>query len=493
MITDRQVVLMRQKLMEGKTQQGAAAASGMSERSVRTWRKGPLPSEKKVKRRQRTRPDPFAGVWDEEIVPLLKADVEGILAAPTILEWLDERHPGSFDSSHLRTLQRRMRDWRALNGPDREVYFEQEHPPGREAQMDFTHCGELGVTIGGEPFEHLLFQFVLSHSGWRYAEMAYGETFTALVSGRQGALWELGAAPEVVRTDNLSAATHELKDSKGRAFNERYKAILEHYGLRATRTNPRSSHENGVAEQGHRRLKDSIAQALVLRGSSDFESVERYTRFVRSIVGRRNRLVREKVAVEYPHLRSLPAAPVPEYVGYRATVRKWSTIRVNSRMYSVPSRLIGVTVDVRLYPDHIEVYYKGHLVERMERIRGKGEARIDYRHIIGSLVRKPGAFARYRFREQMYPTHTFRLAYDAMRGWRGERADVDYVRILHLAATTMEADVERALRRLLASRVRFDYAVVKRLAAPAYPEIPEVELSGEVDLGVYDRLLAGGV
>ena len=428
-----------------------------------------------------------------EIVPLLKADVEGILAAPTILEWLDERHPGSFDSSHLRTLQRRMRDWRALNGPDREVYFEQEHPPGREAQMDFTHCGELGVTIGGEPFEHLLFQFVLSHSGWRYAEMAYGETFTALVSGRQGALWELGAAPEVVRTDNLSAATHELKDSKGRAFNERYKAILEHYGLRATRTNPRSSHENGVAEQGHRRLKDSIAQALVLRGSSDFESVERYTRFVRSIVGRRNRLVREKVAVEYPHLRSLPAAPVPEYVGYRATVRKWSTIRVNSRMYSVPSRLIGVTVDVRLYPDHIEVYYKGHLVERMERIRGKGEARIDYRHIIGSLVRKPGAFARYRFREQMYPTHTFRLAYDAMRGWRGERADVDYVRILHLAATTMEADVERALRRLLASRVRFDYAVVKRLAAPAYPEIPEVELSGEVDLGVYDRLLAGGV
>ena len=192
MITDRQVVLMRQKLMEGKTQQGAAAASGMSERSVRTWRKDPLPSEKKDRRRQRTRPDPFAGVWDEEIVALLKADVEGILAAPTTLEWLDERHPGSFGSSHLRTLQRRMRDWRALNGPDREVYFEQEHPPGREAQIDFTHYGELGITIGGEPLEHLLFQFVLIHSGWRYAEVAYGKTFTALVSGLQGALWELG-------------------------------------------------------------------------------------------------------------------------------------------------------------------------------------------------------------------------------------------------------------------------------------------------------------
>ena len=478
--------------MEGKSQEAAAASSGMSERSVRTWRKGPLPSEKKDKRRRRTKPDPFAGVWEEEIVPLLQTDVGGILAAPTILEWLDERHPGRFGRSHLRTLQRRMRDWRALNGPDREVYFEQKHPPGREAQMDFTHCDSLKVTIGGEQFDHMLFEFILSHSGWRYAQICQGETFAALVSGLQGALWELGAAPEVVRSDNLSAATHKLKDGKGRDFNERYKEILDHYGLKATKTNTYSAHENGVAEQGHRRLKDSLAQALLLRGSTDFESVEEYVKFIRSIVDRRNRLVREKVAGEYPHLRELPPAPVPEYVGYSARVHKWSTIRVNSRTYSVPSRLIGVMVDVRLYPDHVEVYYKGHLVESMERIRGKGEALIDYRHIIGSLVRKPGAFARYRFREQMYPTHTFRLAYDAMWGWKGERADVDYVRILHLAATTMECEVELALRRLLESQVRFDYAVVKQLAAPASPEIPEIELSGEVDLGVYDRLLAGG-
>ena len=289
-------------------------------------------------------------MWAEEVEPLLEADVDRILAAPTVLEWLDERHPGRFNASHLRTLQRRLRDWRALNGPEREVYFEQEHPPGREAQMDFTHCDSL----------------------------------------------------------------------------------------KATRTNSYSAHENGVAEQGHRRLKDAVAQALVLRGSSDFESVEQYTKFVRGLVDKRNRLVREKVASEYPHLRALPPAPVPEYVSYSSRVRKWSTIRVDSRTYSVPSRLIGVMVDVRLYTDHVEVYYKGHLVESMERIRGRGKARIDYRHIIGSLVRKPGAFARYRFREQMYPSHTFRLAYDAMCGWKGERADVDYVRILHLAATTME-------------------------------------------------------
>ena len=492
MITDQQVLLLRRKIMEGKTQQASAAAAGMGARSARRWQRGPLPSEKKKERSWRTHPDVFAGVWDEEIVPLLHGDLRGKLQATAVLEWLDERYPGRFSTSHLRTLQRRIRDWRALHGPDREVYFEQEHPPGREAQMDFTHCGGLGVTVGGEQFDHLLFQFVLSHSGWRYAQICQGETFTALVSGLQGALWELGAAPAVVRTDNLSAATHELRDSGGRAFNESYQSVLDHYGLKATRTNPRSSHENGVAEQGHRRLKDAIAQALVLRGSADFESVEQYTKFIRRIVDRRNRLVKGKLAREYPHLRALPSAPVPEYVSYRAKVRKWSTIRISNSTYSVPSRLIGVTVDVRLYTDHVEVYYKGHLVESMERIKGRREARIDYRHIIGSLVRKPGAFARYRFREQMYPSHTFRLAYDAMRSWKGERADVDYVRILHLAATTMECEVERALKRLLASRVRFDYATVRQLSAPASPEIPVVELPGEVDLGVYDRLLAGG-
>ena len=470
MLTDRQVVLMRQKLMKGKTQQAAGAASDMSERSVRNWNKGPLPSEKK----EEYETGPVRRVWAEEVEPLLEADVDRILAAPTVLEWLDERHPGRFGRSHLRTLQRRIRDWRALNGPEREVYFEQKHPPGREAQMDFTHCGSLKVTIGGESFAHMVFEFILSHSGWRYAQICFSET--ALVSGLQGALWELGAAPEVVRSDNLSAATHKLKDGKGRDFNERYKEILDHYGLKATRTNSYSAHENGVAEQGHRRLKDAVAQALVLRGSSDFESVEQYAKFVRSIVDRRNRHIREKLVGEHPHLRALPSAPVPEYASYSSRVRKWSTVRVSRRTYSVPSCLIGMEVDVRLYNDHIEVYYKGHLVESMERIRVGGEARIDYRHIIGSLVRKPGAFACYRFREQMFPTHTFSLAYDAMRGWKGERADVDYVRILHLAATTMECEVERALKRLLESRVQFDYAVVRQLSAPASPEIPAVAL-----------------
>ena len=203
-------------------------------------------------------------------------------------------------------------------------------------------------------------------------------------------------------------------------------------------------------------------------------------------------VVSSKLNSERRHLHPLPPAPVPEYVNYRVRVRRWSTIRVANRTYSVPSRLIGVVVDVRLYADHIKVCYKGHLVESMERVHGTGEAQIDYRHIIGSLVRKPGAFARYRFREQMFPTHTFRLAYDALCGWRGERADVEYVRILHLAATTMESEVDRALGRLLESGLSFDYAMVRRLSAPAPPPVPDLKLSGTVDLGVYDRLLVGG-
>ena len=293
--------------MEGKTQQGAAASAATSERSVRRWQRGALPSDRRRNRRGwRTRPDPFADVWERDVVPLLLTDPDGELSATTILEWLDERYPGRFGNS----------------------------------------------------------------SGWRYAEVCFGETFAALVKGLQGALWELGGVPSVVRTDNLSAATHELRDSRGRAMNARYEAVLSHYGVEHTRTNPRSSHENGVVEQAHRRLKNAIHQALILRGSRDFDSEEEYREFVRGIVDRRNRLVSSRLKTERRHLRPLPPSPVPEYANYRARVRRWSTIRAANRTYSVPSRLIGMEVDIRVYSDHIEVYYKGHLVESMERVHG---------------------------------------------------------------------------------------------------------------------------
>ena len=347
------------------------------------------------------------------------------------------------------------------------------------------------MSVGGRPYRHLLFQLVLSHSGWRYAEAAAGETFLALKQGLQNALWELGGAPRVIRSDNTSALTHEIKRSRGRELNDSYAELLDHYGLRSTLINSGESHENGVAEQAHYRLKDAIDQALMLRGSRDFSSLDEYTGFVRKVVDRRNRLVQEKLEQERPHLQPLPPAPVPEYVNHRAKVRKWSTIQAAGRTYTVPSRLIGKEVQIRLYAQHLEVYYKDSLIERMERVRGEREARVDYRHVIGSLVRKPGAFARYRFREQMFPTMTFRLAYDALREWRGERADVEYVRILHLAATTMECTVDSALLLLLEAGGPFDYSTVRELASPTPLQAPALSLTGVPDLRVYDSLLTG--
>ena len=242
MITDAQAKLLRRKRMDGKTQEAAAAAAGMSERSARKWECGPLPSQSKESRTWRTRLDPFAEVWQAQIEPLLAADAKGELQATTILAELQLRHPGHFDPGQLRTLQRQVGHWRALYGPPKDVIFPQYHPPGREAAVDFTHGNELAVTIAGELFEHLLFTFKLSYSSWTWVDLAFGETFEALLSGLQGALWALGGVPEVIRHDNLSAATHELRRSGGRALTRWFEDVLAHYNARSTRINPGEAH-----------------------------------------------------------------------------------------------------------------------------------------------------------------------------------------------------------------------------------------------------------
>jgi hypothetical protein len=281
MVTDGQVRVLRRKLlMEGKTQEAAAAGAGMSVRSARHWQAGPYPSQAHKPHLWRTRPDPLAGVFDSDIAPLLAADERRLLEARTLLGELDRRHPGCFSVSQLRTLQRRIREWRALHGPEQEVYFPQDHPPGREAAFDFTNCNALGVTIGGEPFTHLLFELALSYSGWRWQMVAASESFEALAAGVQGALWELGGVSEVLRSDNLSAATHDLRRSRGRALTRRYRELLDHYGLRASLIQVGEAHENGVVEQAHRRTKSTLAQALLLRGSCDFASIEDYEHWV---------------------------------------------------------------------------------------------------------------------------------------------------------------------------------------------------------------------
>jgi hypothetical protein len=488
-VTDEQVRLLRKKRMEGKTQEAAAAAAGMSTRSARKWEKGPLPSETRQARHWRTRQDPFAAVWDEEIVPLLAADTERDLEAKAVLEDLIERRPGEFHEGQVRTLQRRFRDWRALHGPAKEVFFQQDHQPGDQGQMDFTEGKSLRVTIAGVAYVHLLFVFRLAFSGWTWATVVFSESFEALVGGLQGALWALGGSPKKGRTDNLSAATHELKKAGGRSFNKRWLGVLDHYRMAPARIKPGHSHQNGVAEKGHDMLKRAIEQALQLRGSRDFGTEAEYLAFVQAQAAKLSRRHEAKVEQERAHLQPLPSAPVPSYTTFHPRVRKYSTIRVGGRVYSVPSRLIGHKVEVRQHADHLEVLYKGQVVERLPRLRGEKSMRIDYRHVIWSLVKKPGAFALYRFREELFPTPVFRAAYGAFKTFRGERADIEYVRVLHLAASTMQTRVEGALEDLLIEGLPFDYAAVRDRAGPHEPaKVPDVRVPAP-DLAQYDELL----
>jgi hypothetical protein len=382
-----------------------------------------------------------------------------------------------------------VRQWRAEYGPAKEVYFPQEHRPGRMASIDFTHGKELGVTIAGMPFVHMFFQFVLAYSGWRYIQLAYAETFEALLSGLQGALWTLQGAPELLRMDNLSAATHELARTGGRALTRRFEEVLSHYGMRASRIQPGESHENGVVEKAHHLLKSALEQALLLRGSREFASIEEYLGFARKLVDELfHEARRALIAEEWATLRPLPDSRLPEYTRVLVQVRKWSTIHVAGHIYSVPSRLIGHQVEARVHADAVEVRLGNKIIETMPRLRGDKRHRIDYRHVAASLVRKPGAFAAYRFREDLFPTLVFRRAYDALRSRRGDRADVEYVRILHLAATTGERVVDLALAALLVDDAPFDYAAVKARALPEQPAIPELSV-GEPDLHHYDALL----
>ena len=492
MVTDEQVRLLRSKMNQGKTQEAAAAAAGMSVRSARKWQTGPLPSQSKKNRTWRTRKDPFEDVWASKIEPLLEADTKAELEAKTLMQLLVDEEPERFSMNQLRSMQRRLRDWRALRGPDKEVYFEQLHEPGDEAGLDFTCGNELGVTIAGEPFPHLLFELVLIASTWVWACVALSESFEALISGLQRGLWELGGVPRQLVLDNLSAATHELGDNQGRSLNKRFADVCDHLGFeKVRRINVRRAHENGAVEQRHGRTKKLIRQALILRGSADFASIEDYERFVQQTLEHgHNRHIAERLAEERARLRPLPLKPVPTYTIETPTVRRWSTIRVRSRTYSVPSRLIGHRVEIRVHPTTLELRYAGQLVEILTRLRGDKSHRIDYRHVIASLVRKPGAFANYRFREELYPTLTFRRAYDALVASRGDRADIDYVRILYLAAQTNESIVEAALARLLEAGERFDYATVEALARPREPECPVVRIPVP-DLARYDALIGG--
>jgi hypothetical protein len=481
---DAEVQLYMRERRKGTTQELAAARTGMSVKTARRYeRLGKLPSQLKAPRTWRTRENPFEAVWPW-VVEQLERDPA--LQGATLFAELCQRYPGAYRSTQVRTLQRHIARWRAQHGPEREVIFEQVHVPGERAQSDFTHMSDLEVTIQGQPFPHLMYHFVLTYSNVEAVQVCFAETFEALAEGIEQALWHLGGVPAQHRTDHLSAAIRHLPTAEQETFSERYLALMRHYGMQPTWNNAGIAHENGDVEQAHYRFKEAVDQALRVRGSRDFASRATYERFIQDLVRNRNLTRHISWQAEHAALRPLPRLPLAPCREVRVTVSRFSTIRVLGRTYSVPSRLIGTEVLVRLRAEQVEVFVGTSQVLTLPRVQGAHTHAINYRHVIWSLVRKPGAFAHYRYREELFPSLTFRRAYDTLRRLLPLQADRHYVRLLHLAATTSEAEVETALTLLLETGQAPTFDAVRDLIRlPQVPALGQVQ----VDFQPYDQLL----
>jgi hypothetical protein len=474
-------------IQQEKTLATAAAKAGMDEKTARKYlHSQQLPSQMQPEHNWRTRKDPFEGVWEEVQAWL---EVNAGLEAKTLFEDLQRRYPGRYPDGQLRTLQRRVKAWRALEGPPKEVFFAQIHKPGEMCESDFTRMGSLGVTIQGQPFDHMFYHFVLPYSDWETGTVCFSESFESLSEGVQNALWELGGVPGAHRTDRLSTAVH--KTDHPETFTQRYSALLRHYGLEGRRIQAGCPNENGDVEQRHYRFKKAEEQALILRGSSDFANREAYGLFLRNLLRQLNAGRQGRLGEELKVLGRLPLRRLEASKRLRVKVGSGSTIRVNHNVYSVDSRLIRETVEVRLYAEHLEVWYGQRQIEKIPRLLGSSKHRIQYRHIIDWLVRKPGAFENYRYREDLFPTHRFRMAYDELKRTHPCRATKEYLGILYLAARQSEAEVDHILQALLDREMPLSAAVVEQqLQAGEQPSRVTEIMIASVELASYDALLS---
>jgi len=489
MVTDQQVRRLF-KLVQTEQNFGIAAMkAGMDEKTARKYRMlGKLPSELEKRHTWRTRKDPFEDAWPAIKVML---EVNPGLEAKTLFEDLQRRNPGRFADGQLRTLQRRIKIWRASEGPPKEVFFTQVHIPGKLGQSDFTSMNKLGITIGGQPFDHLVYHFVLTYSNWETGTICFSESFESLSEGLQNALWKLGGVPEDHRTDCLTTAVQ--KTSHPDDFTRRYQDLLDHYGLTGCKTNPNSPHENGDVEQRHHRFKRAVDQSLLLRNSRDFADRHEYERFLRRLfeqlnAGRKGRFLEEQAV-----LHRLPKHRIDACKTNTTTVGPSSTIRVNHNVYSVNSRLIGERIKVRLFMDHLEIWYGQKRVDLLPRLRGESKHKINYRHIIDSLVRKPGAFDNYRYRDDLFPTSRFRIAYDDLKNRHSQlQATKQYLNILYLAAKESETSVDAVLRMMIDKDIAISDEQVETLvqSGEPVPAVTEVIIPA-VDLTCYDQLLVG--
>src|SRR2546428_4356324 len=484
---DTEIRLYLQERKKGMTQRVGDARAGIGERTARKYeRAAALPSQLKRPHDWKTRPDPFEQDWPWVVSELER---DPALQGSTLFALLCERHPDRYRPTQVRTLQRHIQQWRVLHGPDREVMFAQQHVPGERGQSDFTHMEDLGVTIADVPFPHMVHHFVLTYSNVEAVSVCVSESFEALAEGIEKALWQIGGVPKQHRTDHLTAAVKNGGKQHAKNWTVRYDALMAHYGMQPTKNNVTIAHENGDVEQSHHRFKQAVDQALRVRASRDFPNREAYERFLADLVRVRNLKRSVRFAEEQEALEPLPTTALAPCQEMRVTVSQFSTIQVKANVYSVPSRLIGTSLLVRLKAETVEGYVGSTVAFTFPRLIGKKQHRIDYRHVIWSLVRKPGAFAAYRYRDDLFPTTTFRLAYDRLVKSGVERADRDYVRILHLAASTSESEVEAALVLLLEASTLPCFDAVRDLVHPPHSTEMLALSPPHLDLSPYDDLI----
>ena len=489
------------KRASGLSQQLAADAVGMSVRSAQRIDRGELQPKGQQQRRGRhwrTRADPLAEVWDSVLVPMLNKAPE--LEPQTLLLHLEQLFPGQDWFRRKRTLQRRVEQWKALHGPGREVMFLQQHQPGVLGISDFTLLKGQPITIAGQVFEHRLFHFRLPYSGWCHVEVIHGgESFVALAEALQNALEACGGVPAEHRTDSLSACFRNRDGSYASDYTSRYSELCAHLGVIATRNNRGVAHENGAIEGPHRHWKHRLEQQLLQRGSRDFETEAEYRQLVAHVTASFNSRyeVKGRLEIERLHLQPLPVERFADYDPLTVRVRSTSTIEVRSVTYSVPSRLIGQQLTVHLRHDRLDLFLRSQYTLTLPRLHGhKGQKalrRIDFRHVIESLRRKPRALLRAQLQNDLLPTDSWRQLWRALlAALPPDEAAKVMVDALHVAAKTDDlAAVERYLRRLLRSgeislsslRDHYGLRPPRGLAALPQLQIPEHQLSS------YDELL----
>ena len=388
MISDRQAKKLFECIERGLSLRASATQAGMDEKTARHYRREwKLPSQLSRDRHWRTREDSFISVWG---TIASKLELAPDLEAKTLMRWLIEQHPDEFHWGQLRTLQRRIKTWHTTFGPGKEVFFPQVHHPGRRSQSDFTHMTGLGVTIRGQRFEHMCFHFVFTYSNWEDATVCYSESYESLSFGLQNAWFRAGGVAAQHQTDRMTAAVN--KDINPERFTAAYRALLSHYRTQPKAIQAGKANQDGDVEQSHYRFKEEVNQALLMRGSRDFESVAGYESFLCSLLKRRNEERAVRFEEEKAQLQPLPDKKLDDSKRFEVRVTRFSTILVQHNVYSVHSRLIGEMVKVRLYADHLDIWHAGKIVDSPPRQRGTGKHHVQYRHVIDWLVRKPGAF-----------------------------------------------------------------------------------------------------